>query len=190
MHSTENILEYYATEPVPISQYKGEFSELLKLFKLAEPHSVLELGTHYGGTLYQWFQLTGHGDRIVAVDDYHVNKDQYGGWNAGQEFYLVLGKTQNEDIVNAVRNYGPYDFIFIDADHAYASVKSDWEQYGSMTNPYRNSLVVFHDIMPHPNTEVDQLWAEIKNHYMHWEFVSEPEQSGCGLGVIMIPRSK
>ena len=186
----DNIREYYATEPVPISQYKKEFTELLKLFKLAEPHHILELGTHYGGTLYQWSFNTKHGDRIVAIDDYHINSEMYASWNKGQDLRVIKGKTQDEKVIDAARNFGPYDFIFIDADHSYASVKGDWEAYGSMTNPHKNSLVVFHDILPYKNTEVDKLWNEIKDEYTHWEFIEDKTQAGCGIGVILIERRK
>lgn len=184
----DNIKEYYATEPVPISQYKEEFTDLLKLFKLVEPHSILELGTHYGGTLYQWMLHTVNGDRIVAVDDHHINNSLYSGWNRGQDLRVITGKTQNQDIINATRNFGPYDFIFIDADHSYTSAKQDWENYGPMTNPFKNSLVVFHDILPYKNTEVDKLWEEIKNDYTHWEFIEDKTQAGCGIGVLLIER--
>ena len=188
MSSQEKIMEYYAYEPVHISQYKNEFTELLKLFKLAEVHSVLELGTHYGGTLYQWLQHTKRGDKIVAVDDHHLNNEMYSDWNKGQELHVVKGKSQSEGVVEAVRNLGPYDFIFIDASHLYDDVKLDWEKYGEMTNPNKNSLIAFHDIMPHPNTEVDKLWEEIKDHYTNWELIEEEDQSGCGIGVLLIER--
>ena len=182
---TDNILEYYATEPVHISQYKGEFTELLKLFKLRNPEKVLELGTHYGGTLYQWIKNSSSDTTIVTVDDYQLNQDQYEGWlKNGQHLFTHLGKTQDKNIVDAVRTLGPYDFIFVDADHSYAGVKADWEVYGNMTR--KGSLVAFHDVLPYKNTEVDQLWREIKDHYTHWEFIEDPTQAGCGIGVILI----
>lgn len=186
----ENIREYYATEPVPITQYKQEFTELLKLFRLIEPHHILELGTHYGGTLYQWLTHAKHGDRVVAVDDYHINDSKYELWTWGQvELNVIKGKTQDQNVINAARNFGPYDFIFIDADHSYQMAKHDWENYGAMTNPNTNSLVVFHDILPYKNTEVDRLWEEIKNDYTYWEFIEDKNQAGCGIGVLLIERS-
>jgi cephalosporin hydroxylase len=179
-------MEYYATEPVQITQYKEEFIDLLKLIKILQPQMTLELGTHYGGTLYQWAKYTQ--DTVVAFDDYHINYNMYGNWASEFKTNIVtiLGKTQDEDKIKNARNWGPYDFLFIDADHSYESVKHDWETYSPMMNPTRNTLVAFHDILPYKNTEVDRLWKEIKDGYEHWEFIEDPTQAGCGIGVLLI----
>jgi predicted O-methyltransferase YrrM len=183
----DNIREYYATEPVHIPQYKEEFTELLKLFKLLDPYSILELGTHYGGTLYQWMINAKNNARIVSVDDHQLNSRMYKDWKKrGQDVHIILGKTYNEDIINNVRDLGPYDFIFIDADHKYESAWHDWHVYGKMADKYKPTLVVFHDILPYKNTEVDILWNEIKDEYIHWEFIEDETQAGCGIGVILI----
>lgn len=188
MYSEEKVGDYayYADSPVHISQYENEFKELLKLFRVLRPQKVLELGTHYGGTLYQWLQHTYPGDTVVTVDDYQLNWKMYNEWNDGRNLHYFKGKTQDEEIIESVRALGPYDFIFIDADHSYDGVKADWEVYGEMIRPTDPCLVAFHDIKPHPNTEVNKLWSEIKDHYFHWEFVEDENQEGCGIGVILI----
>ena len=189
MHSTEKILEYYATEPVLCTQYRGEFSQLLDLMLQFQPRTFLELGTHYGGTLYQWLMFAPVGGKVVAVDDYHINNSLYDKWRRGRILRWYLGKTQDAEIVEKVREEGPFDFLFIDADHAYHAALTDWNNYSTMMNPNKDTLIAFHDIIPHKNTEVDRLWNEIKGHYEHWEFVEDKEQSGCGIGVLRIPKS-
>lgn len=186
----EKLLEYYATEPVLCTQYKNEFYELVKLLKILKPVSILELGTHYGGTLYQWLKYAK--ESVVAVDNYHINEHYYSDWSeeTQRNIFSIKGRTEDDKIVTEAAKYSPYDFVFIDADHAYTSAKSDWENYAPMANPYIDSLIAFHDILPFKNTEVDRLWEEIKPHYDHWEFIEDPEQAGCGIGVLIIPRSK
>lgn len=184
-------IEYYATEPVLCCQYKPEFEELLRLFRILNPSQILEVGTHYGGTLYQWIKNSDIYSLIIAVDNQHINLDKYKDWKEDTQLVVpIKGDSQDEEIISRVKKYSPYDFIFIDADHSYDGVKRDWESYRGMTSPDRNSLVVFHDILWHPHAEVYKLWREIKGDYEHYEFVSHPDQDGCGIGVLIIEREK
>lgn len=190
MHGLEAVREYYMDSPVHISQYKNEFTDALKLFKIANPATILEIGTHYGGTLYQWLKHSDPYSTIAAIDDHHINEHMYTEWREpSHKLFAFKGKSQDPTIIRHASFVGPYDFIFIDADHSYESVAADWKNYSALANPYRNSIIMFHDIMPHPNTEVDIFWKEIKLHYEHWEFYESPDQDGCGIGALIIPRS-
>ena len=48
----------------------------------------------------------------------------------------------------------PIDLLFIDGDHAYASVKSDYEMYGPLTK----HIIALHDIS---GSDAGRLWEEI-----------------------------
>lgn len=185
MYSTEeNIKEYGPEAPVPISQYKKEFEQIINLYKKFSPKKVLEIGTHYGGTLYHWAQEAQNDCLIVAVDDHHLNKDQYELWEKDNSDIVILqGKSQDEHIFWAAKMFSPFDWIFIDGGHTYEEVKADWENYRHMASPH--AIIVFHDILPHPNSDVSKLWREIKDRdYATAEYIEDPTQTGCGLGVV------
>jgi predicted O-methyltransferase YrrM len=61
-----------------------------------------------------------------------------------------------------------FDFIFIDGDHSYDGVKSDYEKYKQFLAP--DGHIGFHDIINSDqnkknNINVDILWNDIKKFY-------------------------
>jgi predicted O-methyltransferase YrrM len=184
MRSDENGLREYGPEaPVPISQYKKEFEPLLKLYKKIKPKRVLEIGTHYGGTLFHWAENCEPDTIIVTVDDYHINSDYYKEWQSNAIITPILGKSQDEHVLWAAKMLAPYDWIFIDGGHTYDEVKADWLNYRELAS--NTSIIAFHDILPHRNSEVCLLWKEIcAQDYATMEFVEDYEQAGCGIGVV------
>jgi predicted O-methyltransferase YrrM len=171
--------------PVPISQYDDEFFTLLGLYKHRAPKTILEIGTHHGGSLYHWIKNAPDRAVVLSIDDQHINKSFYSLW-AGTKIYSGWFKgdsTSYSAIDFAFRSYSPYDWIFIDGDHSYEGVKADWENYSKMIS--RDGVVVFHDITPHPHREVDKLWEEIKKEYDTLEIIgSTPYPDSCGIGVV------
>jgi len=174
--------------PVPINQHEDEFSAFLDLYKKRAPMRILEIGTYNGGTLYHWITQASHGATIVSIDNQHVNKDLYPKWAANKvrvEFYNGYSETQ--EAIQKAKDFAPYDWIFIDADHSYNGVKSDWVNYSPMIN--KGGIVAFHDILPHPPwdgqpIEVEKLWAEIKEEHDTLEIIGKskwPDLSGIGV---------
>jgi cephalosporin hydroxylase len=177
----------------PVFQRPAEFEQLLALYLQKRPLRVLEIGTYYGGTLKQWIGR-GRAERVVAVDLFLPRYDprpKAAEWaNAnGVELTTLRGNSHDPAIVEAVRSMGPYDWIYIDADHVYDAAKSDWRNYGAMTAP--GGCVVLHDIVAcprrHPEIEVSRLWAEIKAAWPHTlEFVEDAAAPWGGLGVVLL----
>jgi hypothetical protein len=65
--------------------------------------------------------------------------------------------SHDPEAVEWAEKNGPYDFIYVDADHHYDSVKQDWEWYGPLAK-----RIGFHDIaMVGTDEHVQKLWKEI-----------------------------
>lgn len=171
--------------PVPISQYEDEFEELLKIFREIAPTKILEIGTHYGGTLFHW--VTEMKDGIaVSIDDHHLNRHLYDSWSQKVTVHSFHGNSHSKSAILFAEQFKPYDFIFIDGDHTYSGVKQDWENYKDFIAP--EGIIVFHDIAPHTlreisKCEVDKLWNEIKKEKRTLELIQE-HPSPCGIGIV------
>lgn len=95
----------------------------------------------------------------------------------GFDAHLFLGDSKDPSIIEAVEELGPFDFVFIDGDHTYEGVLSDWNNYGHL-----GRRVVFHDIkQPGPgenqNLQVWKLWKELNGTE---EFVAPGSKMGIG----------
>lgn len=148
-----------------------EYAKLLEWARGAK--SILEIGSRYGYTLVDLAYQMDEKGRLVSVD-----LPEAGDWGSkgsgevlernidtllkqGYDAHLFLGDSKDKKIVQAVKDLGPYDFIFIDGDHRYEGVKADWLNYGPM-----GKRIVFHDIrQPQPGEnqalEVWKLWQEL-----------------------------
>ncbi len=77
---------------------------------------------------------------------------------------------------------GPYDFIFIDGDHTYEGVKSDWQTFKDMA-----TLIGFHDVGPNTSEpEVRRFWLELCETYLaeRIEIIDAGDSWGGGIGLI------
>jgi cephalosporin hydroxylase len=166
--------------------------ELKKLMEWADgSKSILEIGSKFGDTLREFAKIPSV-ERLVSVD-------LPGTWPWGQvgsekrlqdavseisktkECHLFLGNSQDPEVIDAVRALAPFDFIFIDGDHALEGVTWDWKNYGWM-----GKKVAFHDITPPPDgtrqeLEVWKLWTEIKKTHITNEFFGAQTLMGIGL---------
>jgi cephalosporin hydroxylase len=174
-------------------QNRQELIPMLQLIKEAAPATVMEIGTASGGTL---FTLT----RVARPDATIVSLDLPGGkWGGGYaekrvplyEAFALPGQTlrllredshQPEALEHVKQAFGgrTIDFLFIDGDHSYEGVRSDFEMYSPLVTP--GGYIGFHDIA---YTEgVTRLWSEVKSEFAETrEFIATSGQVyGIGLG--------
>jgi predicted O-methyltransferase YrrM len=123
------------------------------------------------------------------VDIYHPtydNRKEFPSWENGQcTIEAIQGNSHDQAIVEKVREHGPFDWLFIDADHHYEAVLKDWDNYMPMVAP--GGIVAFHDIVPHgqPDVQVSRLWSEIQRDQWRTVTIMEDAKSTtCGIGIV------
>lgn len=167
---------------VETAQEPFELAQLLAVFDRLNPARILEVGVWHGGTLWHWLQ---GGRIVVAVDDTMLEADDWRAWadEAGSDLILVQGDSRSVEVMEAVDDHGPFDFIHIDADHTYEAVKSDWETFGPMVA--NGGVVALHDINERAGYGVSQLWAELKRAFRYVE-INGGIPSYCGIGLLWL----
>ena len=168
-------------------QNEWELEELVRIFDYHGPARVLEVGCWDGGTLWHWLH---NSDTVVAVDDGMNRAEHWIKWSndLGTALHLIQGKSQDPKVVDAAFEYGPYDFLFIDGDHTYDSVRQDWDNYSPMVRG--GGIIALHDILPREGYGVSRLWEQITSlegvRYMTicQNEVMPGNEGRCGIGVV------
>jgi predicted O-methyltransferase YrrM len=155
-------------------QKPEEFKSLLDFLVLhCNRGNALEIGSNYGGTTVGLCHIF---NKVITVDIKHnTNFDKLKEKFLGYQYIIADSKSNN--IVNILKMLGiKFDFIFIDGDHSYEGVKSDYEKYKQFLSP--TGYIAFHDIVSSDtarqyNIYVDKLWKECITTYSHVrEYVS------------------
>jgi predicted O-methyltransferase YrrM len=179
-------------------QKPQELSELLWLVEEHAPRAVAEIGTYAGGTLYCLCRLAEPDATIASIDkpmgrfgggytDERAEEMQKLFPRDRQELHLIRADSQlpaTLERLKGVLNGARLDFLFIDGDHTYEGVKSDFEMYSPLVR--EGGMVAFHDILDHnPDSgcEVATFWNEIKDDYRHVELAVAHYRWG-GIGVL------
>jgi len=172
-------------------QNMDEFLDLLGL--IGSPRIVLEIGTASGGTLALLHFFAAPIAKVVSVDLFGgAFGAGYPIWKklifkcfrqAGQKQVLIYGNSHHPNTLTKVRRaFGgeKVDLLFIDGDHTYLGVSSDFCDYGQLVRP--GGMIVFHDIKPNCDSRygVNRFWLEVKDRFRHIEI----DHGGSGIGVI------
>lgn len=187
------------------SQVKSEIVSLLKELAKAPPKTVLEIGTATAGTLFMFTQVSQPDAEIISID---LPFGRYGAGylkyriplikafaNKNQKMHLLRCDSHEAKTIEKLKEIlkgKTIDFLFIDGDHSYEGVKADFENYSPLVTP--GGMIAFHDILPNDfdNSFGTQLfWKEIRNNYESQELIREnPDNTGCGIGLIKTPKIK
>lgn len=170
-------------------QNEWELLQLLRVFNALNPSRVLEIGAWHGGTLWHWLQSADH---VVVVDDGMRRSMDWEQWaiESPADLTMVRGMSYEAHVIQKVEDLGPYDFIFIDGDHSYWSVRQDWDNYSHLAT--RGGIIVLHDILPRPGYGVSQLWEEITSipgaRYMTIcaNEIAPGNEGRCGIGLVFV----
>lgn len=149
-----------------IEQKPEEFKGLLDFLSLSKNKKyALEIGSNYGGTALGLCHIY---DNVLSVDIKHdPNFDRIK--EIFPNYNYIISDSKSADTINFIKSLGiKFDFIFIDGDHSYEGVKSDYEKYKQFLSD--DGFIAFHDIIKSEETEkydifVSKLWEEITPYY-------------------------
>lgn len=107
-----------------------------------DPHTrILEIGVEAGKSLRIWEAIAGPEGVVVGLDLTD---------NTGQQYFekkpqMITGDSKDPDTLACVKEIVPVlDFLFIDGDHSYEGVSSDYNIYSPLVRS--GGLVGFHDL--------------------------------------------
>ncbi len=157
-----------------------------------KPKKIVELGTHYGTSLWSFSQAIKDFSipaELFAVDTWKGEK--HAGFY-GEEVFETVRKIKNKFYsnlkINLIRKKfddalldfenDSIDLLHIDGLHTYEAVKNDFENW--LPKVKANGIILFHDIaVTRDDFGVYRLWDELKNKYATIEF-----HQSYGLGVL------
>lgn len=177
-------------------QNKAELSEFIQILQREGVRSYLEIGSKFGGSLFHIGSALPTGSNIVTVDLPQGDtsfKDTLPALQEcvgelrriGHHVSLIVGDSTDPDVVQQVRELGPYDACFIDANHTLPFVEKDFENYAPMCR-----LVAMHDInFNRPGgmapgkkpIEVPRFWNNVRHAYRHVEIKHDKQDNGIGV---------
>ena len=178
-------------------QKPTELAALLSMLEDAVTDTIIEIGIGKGGTSWALSKLPNL-KLIIGIDL------PGGPWGGGPKeesmryvaemgtagYHLILGNSMNSECFNEVAakvKDRSVDFLFIDGDHSYNGVKTDFLTYSPLVRD--GGLIAFHDICPHDKEsacEVKRFWDELKSTLppeRYVEFIDAPTMWG-GIGVL------
>jgi cephalosporin hydroxylase len=178
-------------------QVKSEFIELLKIYKELDPKVVMEIGTARGGTLFCFIKLASSDTIFISIDlpFFGIKRYIYKGESylnslfnlfvkENQKLYLIRSSSLDKNTINKVKEIlgnKAIDFLFIDGDHSYEAVKSDFENYSKFVR--KGGIVAFHDIIY--SEGVNRIWNEIKSKGTFYRELIKDSNS-LGIGVLYL----
>lgn len=154
-------------------QHVDELTEFTRLLQASPPRLALEIGTAQGGVFWLLCRVATADATLISLD-LPPDERHSGGERAaidlpamkkaGQTIHVVHGSSHDAgtfDRVVELLEGRKLDLLFIDGDHTYDGVKSDYEMYASLVRP--GGTIAFHDIVPTPwpGCQVDRFWAEV-----------------------------
>ncbi|MGB7434412.1 MAG: class I SAM-dependent methyltransferase, partial [Candidatus Acidiferrum sp.] len=160
-------------------QVVSELARLLDDVKALHPQTVVEIGTHRGGTLYLWTRFAQSTATLISID---LPRGKFGGGYSPfripiyrrfarhhQKLHLLRADSHAPSTLEETKRLlanRPIDLLFIDGDHTYDGVKQDWQLYSPLVRPA--GLIVFHDIAgAYADTNVKTFWDSIKLQHSH-----------------------
>lgn len=127
-------------------------------------------------------------EEIVGIDYFgaQMNGNTLKGNFMHKNLTLVCGDSTSARVLNIVKALGPYDFIFIDANHTYEYVKKDFNNYKEFL--VTGGVIGLHDVDCPDWPGIKQFWNELKEtgSYLQNDFVCRDYLIQYGIGMVRI----
>lgn len=205
IEATRNYEGHGVFSRISMSQKVNEIKALAEEVKKLKPMVIVEIGTRKGGTLFVWCRYTS-ARKVVSIDlpggihggGYPEEKQRLYQYFLSDQPNRTLHLLQQDshDVATLARlesilGADPIDFLFIDGDHTYNGVKSDFDLYSKFVR--KGGVIAFHDIVDNKTDhedaatiEVPRFWREIKEKYIHKEFIQENNRANMGIGMLWV----
>jgi predicted O-methyltransferase YrrM len=173
-------------------QRSFELMTLARRVRRLRPRVIVEIGTHLGGTLFCWTKVAAPDAVLISVDlpsgpDAEAFKNFL---SRGQRLICVRADSRAPETLAEIRSHlqgRPIDFLFIDGDHRYDAVRTDYNQYGPLVR--RGGLIALHDIVSdrsRPTSEVHRLWEELATSARTESILDVDSRDGFGMGIGLV----
>jgi predicted O-methyltransferase YrrM len=167
-------------ERISLTQYEPEFEILLEEYIKLQAKNVLEIGSYFGYSLHHWLYYSALNAKVISIDlpisDFcgvnddrvpvqeYVIKNEWKTWTRRNKnkLQLIRDSSLKQGTIFQVDNLlenQPIDFLFIDGDHRYDAVKTDFINYGQKVRS--GGLIALHDIGYAEEGGVHKLWDEL-----------------------------
>lgn len=181
-----------------ILQLPDELLRFHAFLRSRSPRAICEIGTASGGHFYMLSQSLPSLTTLIGVD-LNVGNRAFLRLLARNDLnvHLITGDSSSTRVRTAVERVVKgqgLDLLFIDGDHTYSGVRSDYLNYRGLVRD--GGLISFHDIVKDHRArfgretrnwagDVPEFWERLKPLSRTLEFVSNPEQDGYGIGVLI-----
>jgi len=162
--------DFMIPDDAGIQQDRDEITEFVSLLlSRGRLGTVLEVGLgYYGSTHFLWRLLF---DKVITIEKSHERirtfgtnlRAFHGRWVLGdRRSSFIIGMSSKPSTIQKTYQCASdgVDLLFIDGDHQYASVLTDWLLYSPLVRP--GGLIAFHDIA-----------LTVKGHYGVPEFLDQ-----------------
>lgn len=188
----------FACDVLGPHQKRKEIEGFLDFAASRNPRTALEIGMAQAGTTFLLKERISTLDLLMGADIHLHNVFVLEAFNKrGCRLHFFEGDSADAAIKAEIKNTlagRKLDLLFIDGDHSYEGVKSDFEKYKELVSD--GGMIVFHDICQDFQTRfgihsgnytggVPQFWKEIRQKFEFHEFVEDYEQDGFGIGCLI-----
>lgn len=182
--------------PVPHLQNSCEFNEFIDtVYKVKKPKYVLEIGSFYGATLWAFLKYNENLKFLASIDlsipksdsryeDMVKSKMLWPSWIPKNVLFKAIeGNSTLKDTYAKIASI-KFDMIFIDGDHSFEGVKSDFNIYRQFLA--KDGIIVIHDSVGYDSVANFVKTLESNNAYTVKTFSDTKNKCGTAWGFSVV----